>query len=154
MDNEMLHSFLVFGEVFLQVFEEVKIFTFTQLCKHFIQSVYADKASSLRIEITPDFNERVDVNLFHWKGMSFTLSRKGVDQNGDEKVQEDLRNNDLESQEVGDGEGMATPIRLSIILHDRLVVSIFVALENYAVRSSGVKHKGIPTFTSSCSEQK
>jgi hypothetical protein len=36
MDNEMLHSFLVFGEVFLQVFEEVKIFTFTQLCKHFI----------------------------------------------------------------------------------------------------------------------
>lgn len=77
-----------------------------------------------------------------------SLSQEGVDDDGDEQVNEYLEDQNVEQDEESNGDGRVTALeRLSTIRHHALIRLIFAALVVGRVAPRQVKHDDVPRFT-------
>ena len=110
-------------------------------------------ACRVRVEHTPDQPERLNIILLNWQAESYGLADEGINHYRNEKVEEDLSHDDLEDQEVEDGQSkVSTAVGNSAISSDSCLVLVRVTLESDAVGASGVKHDRIPSLSSSASQ--
>jgi len=87
--------------------------------------------------------------LGYWQVKGVLHENEGVDDNGDEQVEEDLRDDDLERNEVDFGcFGHSTAVGLCVVVLDFLVGRLIIALEGDRVSAGCVKHEGVPSFPS------
>lgn len=116
--------------------------------------MHANVACGVRVERTPDLDERLYVVLLDGQAESYGLADERINHNRNEEIEEDLSHDDLEDHEVEDGQSeVSTAVGNSTISSDGSLVLVRVALVRDAVDTSGVKHNRIPSFSSGASQQ-
>ena len=116
-----------------------------------------DLARRLLVEVRPDALEVLNRLLFYRDLRR--LPEEGIDDDGDEEVEEDLRDDDLEEEVEGyrkTGTAALRPIgiiRVVTSLYNRIVVFDLFALVKDIARLGRIKHDRVPGFAGRASDQ-
>jgi len=111
-----------------------------------------DKASSFLVKLWPYFTKLAQCLLTDLKSFFILWSIETFQDNGDEKIQEDERNNDHEADEESVGDWFISAFHSSIIYHALVILGV-EAVEDYASLSGAVVHELVPGFSRSHSEK-
>ena len=105
----------------------------------------------------PKRHEVVNCVLSDWQAECASLACERVDDDGDEDVQEYLRNDDLEGHVIAKGNSWIAAskgiVNATTCCHPSVVVLILSALEQNASLAGRVKHDRVPRLTGGTSKQ-
>ena len=111
-----------------------------------------DEASSFLVKLWPYFTKLAQCLLAYLKSFFILWSIEAFKDNGDEKIQEDERNNDHEADEVCIGNWLISTFHSSKFFHAEVILGV-EAIEDYTFLSSAVIHKLVPGVSRSHSEK-
>jgi len=134
--------------------DQLTLAVLRKLDEEFFKLAAVNEALRLTIEISPCVAESINVDWLHGKQSRLGLSEEGIHDNGDEKIQEDLGNDDLETDEVEIGEGSwSALVRGEIVGSVIFIAELGLALEHNALSSGTVEHQHVPGFTRRASHE-